>query len=56
MSYDKRNIKLKYAVNVSAYRVSLKAEVACPYFCSEVNLTVKEGTKQFRVCVQLAEV
>lgn len=42
------NIKLNHAVNVSTYWVSLEAEVARPYFCSEVNLTVKEGSKQFR--------
>lgn len=41
---------------VSTYWVSLEAEVARPYLCPEVNLTVKEGSKQFRVCIQLAGV
>lgn len=50
------NIKLNHAVNISTYWVSLEAEVARPYFCSEVNLTAKEGSKQLRVCIQLAGV
>lgn len=48
------HVKLDHAVNISTYWVSLEAEVACPYFSPEVNLTVKKGSKQFRVCIQLA--
>lgn len=38
--------RLNYALNHSTYRVSLEAEVAGPYFCSEVNLTVKIRIKK----------
>lgn len=37
--------EIKCPVNIRTYWVSLKAEVARPNFCSEVDLTVKEGSK-----------
>lgn len=36
-------VKLNYAVLADTHWVSLEAEVTCPYFCSEINLTVREG-------------
>lgn len=41
--------RLNYALSHSTYRVSLEAEVAGPYFCSEVNLTVKNKNKSKKI-------
>lgn len=49
MRHSKYSGKTKSYSMHHTYWISLETEVACPYFCSEVNLTVKVGWKLFRV-------